>query len=80
MNPANTAPQTGIPTVYYTDELKDDFAGVSRKPFEIDGSYPYRRRNFLWRIAEFLVYRVIMTPFAFLYSKLKYRYKIVNRR
>ncbi len=68
-----------VKTVYYTDELHDDLANVTRKPLEIDGSYEYHRKKFPWAPLEFLVYRVVMTPFAFLYSKLKYRYKIVNR-
>ncbi len=68
-----------VSTVYYTDELRDDFAGISRKPFVIDGSYPYRRRCILWKLAEFLVYRVVMTPFAHLYCKIKYHYRVVNK-
>lgn len=69
-----------IKTVYYTDELHDDFANVTRNPLEIDDTYRYHRRKFPWSPLEFLVYRVIMTPFAFLYSKLKYGYKVKNRQ
>ncbi len=79
MNASKKLP-TAIPTVYYDDERNDDFSGITRKPFEIGAEYPYRKRNIFWRIASFLVYRVIMTPFAFLYSKIKFGYRIVNRK
>ncbi len=69
-----------VKTVYYADAMRDDFVKAAGKPPEIDGSYPYQRRKFPWLPLEWLVYRVIMTPFAYLYSKCKYGYKIKNRR
>lgn len=69
-----------IPTVYYQDEQNDDFSGIQRPTFEIGAEYPYRKRSALWRIASFFVYRIVMTPFAYLYSKIKFSYRIVNRK
>lgn len=66
--------------VYYRDEQNDEFSGIARKPFEIGADYPYLRKNPFWKIAEFFVYRIIMTPFAFLYSKIKFHTRIVNRK
>lgn len=71
---------TAVPTIYYDDERNNDFSGIKRPPFEIGAEYPYRKRSALWRIAAFFVYRIVMTPFAFLYSKIKFSYRIVNRK
>ena len=65
---------------YYQDELNDDFAGVSRKKFLIDDKYKYYRGNFFWKIGEFIVYRIIMKPFAYIYMKCKFHHKVVNKR
>ncbi len=64
---------------YYRDETKDEFSGIERKTITIDGKYKYLHKNPFWKIAEFLVYRVIMTPVAFLWCKIRYRAKIVGR-
>ncbi len=64
---------------YYTDELTDDFAGKSKKTVTVDGKYTYVKKNFLWRALAFLAYRVVMTPFAWIYCKIKFRLKIVGR-
>ncbi len=66
--------------IYYRDEANDDFAGVQRKTVKIDADFPYLHKNPLWNLGAFLVYRVIMTPFAFLYTKLKFGLRIVNRK
>ena len=68
------------PVVYYTDELENEFSGITRKRFPVDAKYRYLHKNPVWRFCSFLVYRVIMTPFAFLWCKIKFRYKTVNRK
>ena len=78
MRSSATANSEPIKTVYYTDELGDDFVTVTRNHLEIDGTYRYQRKKIPWVFLEWLVYRVIMTPFAFLYSKWKYGYRIEN--
>lgn len=77
---AQSAADSSAPVIYYRDEVNDEFSGVTRKPFPIDGSYRYLHKNPLWKLAEFLVYRVIMTPFAYLYCHCKFHTRIVNRR
>lgn len=64
-------------TVYYSDELHEDFAatqGIHAE--EIPEDYPYVRRSVLWRVVTFLVFRVIVTPLVFLFCKLLYGVRI----
>ncbi|MBQ7346891.1 MAG: hypothetical protein IJW55_02960 [Clostridia bacterium] len=67
-------------TVYYSDELNDEFSGISKKTLTVDEHFPYLHQNPFWNLAAFFVYRVIMTPFAFLYGKLKFGLRIEGRR
>lgn len=64
---------------YYTNERTADFSGITRTPIRIDGFYRYLHKNPFRRLAEFLVYRVIMTPVAALWCRLKYHVRIVGR-
>lgn len=64
--------------ITYSDERKDDFAGVRKRETKITADFKFVRKNPLWRMLSFVVYRLIMTPFAFIYSKIKYRVKIVR--
>lgn len=66
-------------TIYYSDEVNDEFAGVKRKGYEVPKNYKYVHKGLLWRTAAFFVYRIIMTPIAYLYCKIKLRLKIVDR-
>ncbi len=67
-------------TFYYTDELNDDFTGVTRNTIKIDGSYKYLKSGPLWKIAELFAYRIIMMPFAYIYDKIKFHHKIINKK
>lgn len=67
-------------TVFYHDELNDDFSGIHRpKKFIVD-DYKYINNNLFYRIGRFIVYRIVMTPVAFLYCKIKFHHKIVNKK
>ncbi len=66
--------------IYYQDELNDDFAQSKIEPVKIDGNYKYIRKNPIWNITAFLLYRVIATTSAFVYTKLKFNMKIVNKK
>lgn len=66
-------------TLYYEDERNDDFAEIQKKSIDIDANFEFVPKNPLKRLLSFLVYRLIMTPFAFVYCKLKFRYKIVGK-
>lgn len=62
--------------IYYQDELKDEFAEDNITPRTIDGSYRYERSA----VSCFFWYRVIAIPLAFLYMKLRFHHKIVNKQ
>lgn len=68
-------------TVYYSDALKDEFSGVGeRRKMTIDENFRYLHPNVLWQAARFFVYRIAVTPAAFLYSYLHLHLRIVGRR
>lgn len=65
---------------YYTDEVNDDFGNFNKKPYKLPENYIYINKNLLWRFAGFIVYRLIMTPVAFITSKVSLHAKFVNRK
>ncbi|MGN1095163.1 MAG: hypothetical protein ACI4QR_02110, partial [Eubacteriales bacterium] len=66
--------------VYYNDPINDEFSGIGeRRKIEIGGDYPYIRKNIFYKIAAFIVYRIFVTPFAFLYCKIKFGMKIIGK-
>ncbi len=71
--------QLPIKTVYYRDELKDEFSSAVITPKVIDGNYRYDRDSVGGKIAHFFWYRIIAVPLAFLYLKFSFHHKIENR-
>lgn len=69
-----------LETIYYSDELNDEFSGFKVKDFKLSENYKYIHKNFLWNFCAFILYRLIMTPIAYLYLKFKFNYKIVNKK
>ena len=67
-------------TIYYSDPLHDDFAnnGILSKPLPED--YKYIRNNPVRRSFDFLFYHCIAVPLVYVYQKVRFREKIVNRR
>lgn len=65
--------------IYYSDELKDEFSGDAIVPKKIDGDYRYIRSGIFAGFCHIFFYRIIATPLAFLYMKLHFRHKIVNK-
>ena len=61
--------------IYYKDELNDEFSKVKIVPRTIDGNYRYVRSRFL----SFLLYRVVATPLAFLYTKMVFGQRTVGK-
>ena len=68
-----------VKKVYYRDELNDEFSGVKRKTVTVDNSYKYTNRCWLWKCGRFVVYRLIMTPLAWWYTKVKFHHKIIGK-
>lgn len=66
--------------LYYTDPLNEDFGPKPRNLKVITGNYRYNRDNFWVRIFDFFTYRFILTPIAFIYTKLIAKIKLVNKK
>ena len=69
-------------TIYYHDPLHDDFAPTNGhiRPKPIGADFPYEHPSPVWQALAFVVYRLIMTPFLFLYCKLVFGLRIENRK
>ena len=65
---------------YYKDELNDEFSGITRNTIVIDKNYKYIRKNFLYKFIAFVIYRVIVMPFAYFYMKIKFHMKVENKK
>lgn len=67
-------------TLYYSDELNDDFSGtrITRRALETD--YQYFNRGILGAVKKFIVYRLFLTPLSVVYCKLFKRVSYRNRR
>jgi 1-acyl-sn-glycerol-3-phosphate acyltransferase len=68
-----------IKTIYYKDELSDEFSDVSITPKTIDGSYVYLRDSFLGKCIHFFCYCVIAKPLAYVFLKLAFHHKIIGK-
>lgn len=66
--------------IYYKDELNDEFSIAKITPKKIDGEYKYIHTGFFKKLTHLFWYRIIATPIAFFYCKLKFHHKIVNRK
>ncbi len=64
---------------YYTDPLRDDFAGTDIATKPLPESYVYIPKNPLRRAAAWVLHHCIATPVCFLILKLLYGQKIVGR-
>lgn len=67
-------------TVYYSDEVNDDFAGthIERKP--LPENYEYLNKGFGGWLRRVFIYRMIVFPLLSLYNKLIKRVKYVNKK
>lgn len=65
---------------YYEDELNDDFGTTVKKIKPLPKKYKYIHKNPFFRFFEFALYRLIVRPLAWLYIKIKFGHKFVNKR
>lgn len=68
-----------VKTIYYTNELTDEFSTAQITPKFIGGNYKYLHNTFTGTIGHFFWYKILVRPFGQLYLKLKYGHRIVNR-
>ena len=66
-------------TIFYTDELNDEFSTAEIKTKKIDANYAYERPKFLWCVGHFFWYNIVAKPLAKLFLRCKFHHKIVNR-
>lgn len=67
-------------TIYYTDELTNEFSTAKITPIKIDKNYNYAGEGLFFHIIRFFYYRLFAFPLAILFLQLKYRHKIVGRK
>ncbi|MDD4110894.1 MAG: 1-acyl-sn-glycerol-3-phosphate acyltransferase [Clostridia bacterium] len=65
--------------IYYSDELNNDFAGTNIKAKPLGKNFKFIKKNPLWILLSFIL-RCFVIPIAFLYCKIKFRYKIINKK
>jgi 1-acyl-sn-glycerol-3-phosphate acyltransferase len=66
--------------IKYSDELSDEVIHIKRKTIPIDQNYKYIKKNVLWKILEFIVYQIFVRPFSFIYLKIKFHHKVINKK
>jgi 1-acyl-sn-glycerol-3-phosphate acyltransferase len=66
-------------TIYYKDELNDEFSTAQITPRKIDGSYDYSHDGLRKKAARFFWYKVIARPLGWLYLKIRYHHKNVGK-
>lgn len=67
-------------TIYYQDEMTDDFAGTHIRTQPLRKNYCYIHRNIIWRAASFVIYRIVAQPLVFLFSKIVLCQRFKNRK
>ena len=66
--------------IYYSDELNDEFSQAEITPVTIDENYRYDRTGGFSGIVRFILYRIVATPLAFLYTKLVLHHRTENKK
>ena len=66
--------------IYYSDELNDEFSSAKIKARYIGESYRYVHDNPLYRFFSAVLYRCIAKPLSYLFLKLKFGWKVENRK
>ena len=67
-------------TIYYRDELNDEFSSAKIVPRTIDENYRYVHGNVFYRFFSALLYRAIAKPLAFLFLKIRFGWKVKNKK
>ncbi len=66
-------------TIYYSDELKDEFSSFKTQTRKIDSSWNYDDSSRSKKLKRFFVYRVLIHPMAWLYTRLVFHRRIVGK-
>lgn len=65
--------------IHYTKE-DSDITNIKRDTIVIDENYKYIKKNILYKICQFIVYKIFVRPFAFIYMKIKFNHKCINKK
>ncbi len=76
---SNSDKKTKSKVIYYEDELNDEFSTAVIAPKMIDEKYQYINTGKWKKLTHFFWYRMIATPLAYLYMKIYFGHKIINR-
>ena len=66
-------------TIYYSDELNDDFAGTNIKQKKLPDDFKYVHKGIFYRIGSFIL-TILAVPFLYLFLKVFYHQKFVNKK
>lgn len=66
--------------IYYHDELTDEFSTAQIKARKIDENYCYDNNTLAGKAAHIFWYRILARPLAWVYLKVAYCHKIVNKK
>lgn len=66
-------------TIYYQDELNDEFAGDHIEAKKIDGAYRYIRTSVGAKLTHVFWYHVIAIPLAKAYMRVHFHHRIENK-
>ncbi|MGM9969413.1 MAG: 1-acyl-sn-glycerol-3-phosphate acyltransferase [Anaeroplasma sp.] len=67
-------------TIFYSDELNDDFATNNIKTKQISADFKYIHKNIFWRFCSFVIYFIIAKPLVLLFTKIVFHQKTINKR
>lgn len=65
--------------IYYSDELKDDFAGTNIQQKKLPKSFKYTNKNIFFLVGKFLI-TILVYPIIFLVLKIHFHQKFVNKK
>ena len=66
--------------IYYKDEQNDEFSTAVITPRHIGDDYVYVHKSFFKKLTHFFWYKIIAVPTAFVYLKIAFAHKIVNKK
>jgi len=67
-------------TIYYSDLENDDFGQNNITLKDLPKHYKYINNNIFSLLIDFVIYRIVARPIAYLYNKLRFHQKIINKK
>ncbi|MBO5606290.1 MAG: 1-acyl-sn-glycerol-3-phosphate acyltransferase [Treponema sp.] len=66
-------------TIYYSDEINEDFANTGIKTIPLTPKFKYFHKSILWKIGEFIIFRGLAQPLVSLYTKIWFHQTFANK-